>query len=379
MFFPGDPLNYPANSLSSIRRYQSDRDPNNFDVKNFNLGDEWLNTTTNDWFKLASKANGSAVWCNLCASISGDPIDFILTDDGPIAVGPDAEGILTLSGGNGITTSGQDPSTEVVIDLDSPVSVPNGGTGLTVITDHSVVVGSGVAPLTELTVGLDGEILLGATAADPVFSAPTSSDNLLNFNLGPGSLDIVAQNAVAAAIPLDDNAVVRGDGGGQDVQTSTVLISDAGEMTNPSQPAFFARNNANQNNITGTGTTYTILYQNETLDQAGDYDGTSTFTAPIEGNYLFSATSQIISLAASALGVTLSMNSSTINKRASVLNGEFGRSGASNTMLVNGELFTHLDAADTCHVTIQVDGMPGDTIDISSFTGNTFAGYLAPV
>ena len=44
--------------------------------------------------------------------------------------------------------------------------------------------GSGVAPLTELTVGLDGEILLGATAADPVFSAPTSSDNLLNFNLG---------------------------------------------------------------------------------------------------------------------------------------------------------------------------------------------------
>ncbi|KKL20645.1 hypothetical protein LCGC14_2453370, partial [marine sediment metagenome] len=132
MFFPGDPLNYPANSLSSIRRYESNRDPNNFDVKNFSLGDEWLNTTTNDWFKLASKANGSAVWCNLCASISGDPIDFILTDDGPIAVGPDAEGILTLSGGNGITTSGQDPSTEVVIDLDSPVSVPNGGTGLTI-------------------------------------------------------------------------------------------------------------------------------------------------------------------------------------------------------------------------------------------------------
>lgn len=306
--------------------------------------------------------------------------DATMISDGQLIIGntggnPQVNPI-TSSGGSLTIANG---SGTIDISLNAPISVPNGGTGLTSITDHAVVVGSGVAPITELTVGTDGQILLGATGADPSFGTPTSSDNLLNFTLGASSLDIVAQNAVAAAIPLDDNAVVRGDGGGQNVQTSTVLISDDGQMTNPSQPAFFARNNANQNNFTGTGTLYTIRYQNVVMDQGSDYDGTSTFTAPVDGNYLFSATAQIISLAASATGVTLSMDSSTINKRASVLNGEFGRSGASNTMLLNGELFTHLDAGDTCAVTIKVDGMPSDTVDLSSFTGNTFAGYLAPV
>ncbi len=376
MFFPGDPLNYPANSISSIRRYESDRDPNNFDTKNFNLGDEWLNNLTNDWFKLASKANGSAVWCNLCASISGDPIDFLLTDDGPPAVGPDAAGITSLLGGNGITTSGQDPLTAVTVDLDAPVSVPNGGTGNTSLVDHSVLVGNGVNPITQLPVGTDGQVLLGATGIDPVFSNLTSTDSLLNFVEGSGTLDILAQNAVSAASPLTDEAVLRGDGGDRGARTSTVLISDAGEMTNPSQPAFFARNNANQNNITGAGTAYTIRYQNEVFDQAGDYDGTDTFTAPVAGNYMFSATSQITSLGASAEGVQLSLDSSTIDKRCSVLNGEFGRSGASNTMLSNAELFINLDAADTCFVTIQVDGMPGDTVDMSSLTGHTFGALL---
>ncbi|HEC66601.1 MAG TPA: hypothetical protein ENI23_15100 [bacterium] len=377
MFFPGDPLNYPANSLSSIRRYESNRDPNNFDVKNFSLGDEWLNTTTNDWFKLASKANGSAVWCNLCASISGDPIDFILTDDGPIAVGPDAEGILTLSGGNGITTSGQDPSTEVVIDLDSPVSVPNGGTGLTIITDHSVVVGSGVAPLTELTVGLDGEILLGATAADPIFSAPTSSDNLLNFNLGPGTLDIVAQNAVASALALTEGAVVRGDGGGQDVQTSTVLISDAGEMTNPSQPAFVAGFLGAQNNVTGDGTIYTVIFGTVSLDQGGDFDGVSTFTAPVAGNYVFYTAVQLNGLGASTTGVQINIRA-RLNRAFQTSNGANNRSGGSNTLIHNGAYFIDMAASDTCFITVTASG-GGLTLDIVNSTSNIFSGYLAPV
>ncbi len=377
MFFPGDPLNYPANSLSSIRRYESDRDPNNFDLKNFSLGDEWLNKTTKDWFKLASKANGSAFWCNICASISGDPIDFLLTDEGPPAVGPDAAGITTLSGGNGITTSGKDPLTTVTIDLDSPVTVPNGGTGLTSITDHAVVVGSGVAPLTELTIGTDGQILLGASAADPSFGTPTSSDNLLNFNLGPGSLDIIAQNAVASAIPLTDNAVVRGDGGGQDVQTSTVLISDSGEMTNPSQPAFVAGFQAAQNNVTGDGTIYTVIFGTVSLDQTGDFDGVSTFTAPIAGNYVFYSAVQLNGLGASTDGVQINIRA-RLNRAFQTSNGANNRSGASNTLIHNGAYFIDMDVSDTCFITVTASG-GALTLDIVNSTSNIFSGYLAPV
>ncbi len=284
-------------------------------------------------------------------------------------------GVINIFGGISIDTSGA--GNTVTIDLDSPVTVINGGTGLTSLLDHSVLVGSGVASITELAVGTDGQILLGATGADPAFGNLTSSDNLLNFTLGANSLDIVAQNAVAAPIVLDDNAVVTGDGGVRGVQTSTVLVSDAGQMTNPSQPAFFARNNSTQSNFTGTGTVYIVEYENETLDVGGDYDDTtSVFTAPVDGKYYFNATVQLISLSSTATSTQLSMVSSTINRRACVVNGANVRSGASNTLLLNGQLFIDMDAADTCHVTIQVSGMPSDTVDLSSTTGNTFAGYL---
>ncbi len=314
---------------------------------------------------------GNTVTIDFDVTESPDLANSFLTDSGSAVP---ALNVLTVAGGNGISTSGA--GSTVTIDLDSPVTVPNGGTGLTSLLDHSVLVGSGVASITELVVGTDGQILLGATAADPSFGTPTSSDNLLSFTLGAGSLDIVAQNAVAAAAVLDDNAVVTGDGGVRGVQTSTVLVSAAGEMTNPSQPAFFARNNTTQSNFTGTGTTYIVRYQNTTLDVGGDYDGTDTFTAPVDGKYSFSATVQLISLAASATATQLSMDSSTINRRASVVNGENVRSGSSNTLLLNGQLFIDLDAADICQITIQVSGMPGDTVDLSSTTGNTFAGYL---
>ena len=62
MFFPGDPLNYPPNSLSPVARYESVRPPTNSDIKGFKIGDEWLDTTNNEWYKLTSKStNGSAL------------------------------------------------------------------------------------------------------------------------------------------------------------------------------------------------------------------------------------------------------------------------------------------------------------------------------
>ena len=108
MFFPGSPLNYPANSLSSIRRYEAARAPTTFDFKNFNIGDEWLDTSESDpllrtWFKLVSKENGAAFWCDIFST--GAVVDF-LVDQGVSPVEPDAAGQITLTGTNGIVTIG---------------------------------------------------------------------------------------------------------------------------------------------------------------------------------------------------------------------------------------------------------------------------------
>ena len=121
---------------------------------------------------------------------------------------------------------------------------------------------------------------------------------------------------------------------------------------------------------------YQVRYQNVGFDQGGDYDGTSVFTAPIAANYSFFAVVQLISLAASSETTQLSIVSTSINKRVNVINGANARTGLSNALGLNGGLFIDMDIGDTCHVTIDVAGMPADTVDLSSFTGNTFSGYL---
>ena len=102
-------------------------------------------------------------------------------------------------------------------------------------------------------------------------------------------VDAGGSGDVTAAANITDNAVVAGDGGAKGVQGRTVLISDNGEMTNPSQPAFLAYNSVTDANVTGDNTLVTVEFDTERYDQGGNFDGTSTFTAPVSGRYLFCA------------------------------------------------------------------------------------------
>ncbi len=104
MFFPGSPLNYPPNSLSPINRYEATRAPLTTDIKNFQIGDEWLDTSSDDWWKLVSKANNSALWCLMCGT--GTAAEEILPDSGTSPVVPNASNQFIFTGNNGITTIG---------------------------------------------------------------------------------------------------------------------------------------------------------------------------------------------------------------------------------------------------------------------------------
>lgn len=92
--------------------------------------------------------------------------------------------------------------------------------------------------------------------------------------------------SVVAASTLTDNALVRGDGGSRGVQTSTVLVSDAGEMTNPSQPMVLEQLSGTQSDVTGDGTAFILTgaIWTEIVDQ-GNNSSNGTFTAPITGKY----------------------------------------------------------------------------------------------
>jgi len=159
---------------------------------------------------------------------------------------------------------------------------------------------------------------------------------------------------VTAAANLPDNALVRGDGGAKGVQLSTVLVSDAGEMTNPSQPAFLAIGGV-QADVTGDATVYTCLFTTEVFDQNADYDGNSIFTAPVTGRYRITVRLNIGGLAAANnIQVT---NLVTSNR---TYNDTLIFSAGANPFVPNKSIIisclVDMDATDTAYITLDVRG-----------------------
>jgi hypothetical protein len=71
-----------------------------------------------------------------------------------------------------------------------PIQVAFGGTGLATITAHSVMVGEGTSAVTPITVGTNGQVIIGATGADPAFATITSSGGTITFTPGANTLNM---------------------------------------------------------------------------------------------------------------------------------------------------------------------------------------------
>lgn len=100
-----------------------------------------------------------------------------LTGDGGGAVGPDGASNIDILGGNNITTTGNPGANSITIDV-------------TGTTDHGVQVGNATGSLTSLAVGTDGQVLLGATGADPAFATLTSTGGTISFTAGANTLNL---------------------------------------------------------------------------------------------------------------------------------------------------------------------------------------------
>lgn len=165
------------------------------------------------------------------------------------------------------------------------LAVSNGGTGATTLTDNAVLVGSGTSAVTPLAVGTDGQVLIGSTGADPVFSSITSSGGTLTFTPGAGTLNIETSGNIAKSFATDSGTATPAAGtitiaGGANISTSgsgsTVTAALDTALTAITSVTF------NPSGILQTGTSAT---DNLTL-KAYDVDGASytTFATLTAGN-----------------------------------------------------------------------------------------------
>lgn len=103
-FFTNGPLEYPTNQGRPVRQYKRDRAPTSSDFRNFTIGDEWLDTSADIWYKMSDKTATFGIWIQM----GGTPLTNLelLPDSGTTPVVPNASDQITVTGANGISTVG---------------------------------------------------------------------------------------------------------------------------------------------------------------------------------------------------------------------------------------------------------------------------------
>ena len=196
----------------------------------------------------------------------------------------------------------------------------------------------------------DGQIIAFSTdTPEPVgLTASAGTDAVA------ARLDHIHVGTEAAGTTVDQT-IARYDGTAGALQGYTSggpTISDTGVMRLTAQPAVLTTNSAQITNVTGDGTIYTLVFDEEIYDQGSNMT-TNTFTAPVDGVYLFGLSVNCNGLAADQTDIQLYIQTSN----ASCIGGP--RSPGPNRNVNNDNNFgfslvTEMDASDTAYCTIRI-------------------------
>lgn len=264
--------------------------------------------------------------------------------------------ILRSDGTNLVNTTSTYPNTNAVSTL-LYASSANVMAALATAND-GVLITSNTGVPSWLAAGTTGQVLTATTGSPATWATPIGTGDVV----GPAG--------------ATDNALVRYDGPtGKLIQNSSVILSDAGQMTNSSQPVFFATAAAAAN-ATGNGAIYQYgtSAMTEVIDQGNVFNTNGTFTTPITGTYFLSATGYLEDCTTNT-GVLIRIVTSNRTYNGGVLRGASDRDSTGCCIAI-----ADMDAADTAVCTIIGSGEAANTDDLlgvlSSITYSYFNGYL---
>ena len=209
------------------------------------------------------------------------------------------------------------------------------------------------------------------------------SNNALTATTGTFTGDVTIGDASAADkkilfdgnaqdfhIGLDDSADSLTIGLGSALGTTSHMIFDAnGHITKPLQPAFQVQPSSDQTNVDDNDT---IAFGTEEFDQNGDF-ASNTFTAPVTGRYLLTASVRVDDIDTAANWVRIEIVTSNQDYKSSIIDPGVLASDPeywsfSQTVLAD------MDANDTAKVQY---GQSGGAVQADINQGDTFfSGHL---
>ena len=193
-----------------------------------------------------------------------------------------------------------------------------------------------------------------------------SGDSFVQF-------DIASTGEFRIGIDDDDSDTFKISQGSALGTNDTFIMTADGERTMPLQPAFLAISAADQNDVTGDSTYATGVFGTEIFDQASNFDGVSTFTAPLTGRYSLSAQIYASGLTASHTRGVFIFNTS--NRLYYFIRLNIGAArDSSNSFACGATIIADMDALDTCTVQVFVSG--GTLVVDIIATASTFGGFL---
>jgi hypothetical protein len=243
-----------------------------------------------------------------------------------------------------LTGQGSTNDVTLVNDADATVlGIPTGTTNVTIAGDLTL---TGTTPT--LTIGdagaEDTKIVFDGNAQDYYIGLDDTDDD---FKIGLGS-------AVGT--------------------TAHIVIDEAGAVTKPLQPMFHVRNSSSLTNVTGDGTSYTIIWNSDQTD-VGNNVASGVFTVPITGNYLFTTAFLLAGLTSSHTNLDCDFVCSASDNSRIAYRANLGAQHRSSYFVVNSSFIDHFDAGETVHVRLAVHGS-SKVVDIDYAFNTNFCGYL---
>ena len=231
----------------------------------------------------------------------------------------------------------------------------------------------------KLRIDSSGRFLLGATV-----EGEASADDLTVAGSANTGITIRAGTSNSSSIYMSDATSGTGEYAGYIAYAhasdsmsfgtnagSSMTIDSTGAVTKPNQPAFQAKLDANQNNLTVGGSINTIIeFDSEVFDQNADFNtSTYTFTAPVTGKYLLSYSLRFHNLDTASTSVSIILTTS--NRSYANYQDMAGFASDFDYFQFTTSLLVDMDASDTASVKYYIDGgaAQNDISQYSNFTG----------